>query len=77
MNAAKKLFWMSGVWAPPAVVEYIVAKDFPMGYLPAPPRATQLSSKVTGAVVLRNSQDYPLTLVKEGKAGVLRSKFRS
>jgi len=48
-----------------------------MEYLPAPPRATQLSSKVTGAVVLRNSQDYPLTLVKEGKAGVLKSKFRS
>jgi len=75
MHVAKKQFWMSGVWAPPAVVETIVARDYPAEYLPAPARATQLTSKVSGAAIQKVSQNYPLTVIKSGKANILKSKF--
>jgi hypothetical protein len=58
-----------------AVVETIVAKDFPMNYLPSPIRAQQLTSKVSGATIQMVSNDYPLALIKKGKAEELRSKF--
>jgi hypothetical protein len=58
-----------------AVAETIVAKNFPMDYLPSPAKATQLTSKVSGATITNVSQDYPLTLIKSGKAQELRSKF--
>jgi hypothetical protein len=75
MLIAKKHFWMSGVWAPPAVVETIVAKDYPMGYLPSPAKAEQLTSKVSGATIQQASQDYPLGTIKKGKATELKSKW--
>jgi hypothetical protein len=75
MFITKKHFWMSGVWAPPAIVETIVAKNFPMDYLTSPAKALQLTSKVSGATIQIVSQDYPLTLIKKGKANILKSKF--
>jgi hypothetical protein len=59
----------------PAIVETIVAKNFPMDYLPSPAKATQLTSKVSGATITNVSQDYPLTLIKKDKAQELISKF--
>jgi hypothetical protein len=58
-----------------AVAETIVAKDFPMDYLPSPAKAIQLTSKVSGATITKISQDYPLTLIKKDKAQELISKF--
>jgi hypothetical protein len=75
MHTVKKQFWMSGVWAPPAVVETIVANDYPAEYLPTPAKATQLTSKVSGATIEKVSQNYPLTVIKKGKANILKSKF--
>jgi len=42
-----------------AVAEAIVAKNFPMDYLPSPVKAAQLTSKVSGATITTVSQDYP------------------
>jgi hypothetical protein len=58
-----------------AVAEAIVAKNFPMDYLPSPAKAEQLTSKVSGATITTVSQDYPLTLIKKDKAQELISKF--
>jgi hypothetical protein len=46
-----------------------------MNYLPTPVKAEQLTSKVSGATIIKVSQDYPLTLLKKGKAEELRSKW--
>jgi hypothetical protein len=59
----------------PAIVEAIVAKNFPMDYLPSPVKAGQLISKVSGATIQMISQDYPLTMIKSGKAEELKSKW--
>jgi hypothetical protein len=59
----------------PVIIETIVAKDYPMNYLPTPIKAMQLTSKVSGATIIKVSQDYPLTLLKKGKAEELRSKW--
>jgi hypothetical protein len=75
MHVAKKQFWLAGAWAPPAVAVTIVAEDFPMEYLPYPAKATQLTSKVSGATIQKTSQDYPLTAIKKGTANMLKSKF--
>jgi hypothetical protein len=75
MFIAKKHFWMSGVWAPPAIVETVVAKNFPMDYLPSPAKATQLTSKVSGATITKNTQDYPLIALKKDKVAELKSKW--
>jgi membrane-associated PAP2 superfamily phosphatase len=56
-------------------LETIVAKDFPMEYLPTPTKATQLTSKVSNITIQLVSKDYPLTLIKKGKANILKSKF--
>jgi hypothetical protein len=66
---------MSGVWAPPAILETIVAKDFPMDYLPSPIKAQQLTSKVSGATITKVSQEYPSTALKKDKAAQLKSKW--
>jgi hypothetical protein len=58
-----------------AVAEAIVAKNFPMDYLPSPAKAAQLTSKVSGATITTVSQDYPLTLIKKDKAAELKSKY--
>jgi hypothetical protein len=60
---------------PIAITETIVAKNFPMDYLPSPAKATQLTSKVSGATITTVSQDYPLTLLKKDKAQELKSKW--
>jgi hypothetical protein len=65
--------WAFAVVAPPQ--EIIVAKDFPMEYLPTPTKATQLTSKVSNITIQLVSKDYPLTLIKKGKANILKSKF--
>jgi hypothetical protein len=57
------------------LIETIVAKNFPMDYLPSPVKAAQLTSKVSGATIQQVSQDYPLTLIKKDKAQELMSKF--
>jgi len=56
-------------------VETIVAKEFPMTYLESPVKAKELRSKVSGAVITKVSQDYPLVMLKSGKASELRSKW--
>jgi len=61
----------------PAITEAIVAKNFPMDYLPSPVKAQQLTSKVSGATITTVSQDYPLTALKKDKARELKSKFSS
>jgi hypothetical protein len=60
-----------------AIVETIVAKNFPMNYLPSPVKAEQLTSKVSGATIQMISQDYPITMIKSGKAEELKSKWSS
>ena len=60
---------------PIAITETIVAKNFPMNYLPSPAKAAQLTSKVSGATITTVSQDYPLTLLKKDKAQELKSKW--
>jgi hypothetical protein len=68
---------LENVWltAPTGAVETIVAKNFPMDYLPSPAKATQLTSKISGATITKNTQDYPLTLLKKDKAQELKSKW--
>jgi hypothetical protein len=61
----------------PAITETIVAKNFPMDYMPSPAKAAQLTSKVSGATITTVSQDYPLTALKKDKARELKSKFSS
>jgi hypothetical protein len=60
-----------------AVIETIVAKNFPMDYLPSPAKAEQLTSKVSGATIQLVNKDLPLTLIKKGKANELKSKFQA
>jgi hypothetical protein len=66
---------MSGVWAPPAVVETITAKSFPMIYLSKPVKAEELISKVEGATIKDVAKDYPKYLLRAGKAQELKSKW--
>jgi len=59
----------------PAIVETIVAKNFPMTYLAEPLKAKELVSRVSGATITHVAKDYPEKLIKSGKAEELRSKF--
>ena len=68
---------MSGVWAPPAVIEAIIANRFPMLYLAKPVEAQELISKVEGAILLDVAKDFPRYLVKEGRTSELKSKWRA
>jgi hypothetical protein len=61
----------------PAVQEIIVAKDYPMVYLPTPVDAKQLTSKVSGATIQTVNRDLPITVIKKGKASELKSKFQA
>ncbi len=61
--------------APPAIVETILAMEFPMLYRAEPVTAKELRSRVSGATITKIAQEYPQTLVKKGKANELRSKF--
>jgi len=71
-----KQFWMSGVWAKPPIVETIIAMTYPMLYLPKPVRAKVLKSKIEGATIIITRKDFPLDLIKKGKASMLKSKFQ-
>jgi len=75
MRVSEKHFWLSGIWAPPAVTETIVAKPFPMLYLAKPIKAQELISKVEGATITTIAKDFPEILIKKGKAQELKSKF--
>jgi hypothetical protein len=75
MHVAEKHFWLSGVWRPPPV-ERITASSYPMEYLPLPLKAMELASKVENAAIIFVALDYPLKLIKKGKAQELRSKFQ-
>jgi len=57
------------------VFEYIIANNFPMIYILKPVKAMELVSKVENVKVKYVSMDFPQHLLKEGKAGELRSKF--
>lgn len=61
--------------APPTIVETIIAMDFPMLYRAEPVISQELISKVSGATVTRVSQDFPLILIKAGKAKDMRSRW--
>jgi hypothetical protein len=76
----RELMWSWAVFevpdpAIPPIVETIIAEDFPMNYLPSPIKAQQLTSKVSEATIQLVSQDYPLTMIKSGKAEELKSKW--
>jgi hypothetical protein len=75
MRVAEKHFFMSGLWAPPAVVETITAKSFPMLYLSKPVTAKELVSKVEGATIAILAKDFPKYLIRAGKAQELRSRW--
>ncbi|MEM2355147.1 MAG: hypothetical protein QXD09_05380 [Candidatus Caldarchaeum sp.] len=60
---------------PPAVVETITAKNFPMLYLAEPATAKELTSKVSGATITKTDMTFPQKLLKSGKAKELRSKW--
>ena len=57
------------------VTETIVAQEFPMLYLAEPVTANELTSRVSGATVTIETQDFPRRLLKKGKASELRSKW--
>jgi hypothetical protein len=59
----------------PAVTETITAKNFPMLYLSKPIKAQELISKVEGATITKVANDFPLELIKSGKAKELKSKW--
>ncbi len=61
--------------APPAITETILAMEFPMLYRAEPVTAKELRSRVSGATITRVSQDFPLILIKTGKAKDLRSRW--
>jgi hypothetical protein len=58
-----------------AIIETIVAENYPMLYLSKPVDAQMLISKVEGATVSHVAKDFPEVIVKSGKAQELRSKF--
>jgi len=75
MLISEKHFWLSGLWAVPAVIETITAKNFPMLYLSKPVTAQELVSKVEGAIITHVAKDLPEYLIKKDRAQELRSKF--
>ena len=67
--------WIIVQTAVVGVVETIIAKDFPMGYIEKPVKAEQLTSKVEGATVQGYTKNFPRRLVKAGKQKELESEF--
>ncbi len=61
--------------APPAIIETIIAKEFPMLYRAEPVTAKELRSRVSGATITKVSQDFPLILIKAGKGKDLKSRW--
>jgi hypothetical protein len=60
-----------------AIIETIVAENYPMLYLSKSVDAQMLISKVEGATVSHVAKDFPEVIIKSGKAQELRSKFSS
>jgi len=60
---------------PSPLVETIVDKAFPALYLSKPVKAEELVSKVEGATVTIIAKDFPMELLKAGKAKELRSRW--
>ncbi len=63
------------VGAPPAILETIIAMDFPMLWRAETVTAKELRSRVSGATITRVSQDFPSLIFKTGKVKELRSKW--
>ncbi len=59
----------------PAIVETIIAMEFPMLYRAEPVTSKELRSRVSGATITKVSQDFPQVALKTGKAKDLRSKW--
>jgi len=75
MNASLKHFWMSGAWAPPAVVVVRVSNSLPAYYLAEPKRAQEMANRVSGATVADVVAALPELLVRRGRAQELASKW--
>lgn len=58
-----------------AITETIMSKTFPMLYLESPIKAKELKSEVSGATITKVAKDFPETLIRNGKAKELRSKW--
>ncbi len=63
------------VEAPPAIIETIIAMEFPMLYRAEPVTSKELRSRVSGATITKVASTFPQELLKAGKARDLRSKW--
>lgn len=63
------------VGAPPAIIETIIAMEFPMLWRAETVTAEELRSRVSGATITRISQDFPPLIFKAGKVKELRSRW--
>lgn len=63
------------VGAPPAIVETIIAMEFPILYRAEPVTSKELRSRVSGATLSQVANEYPKTFLKAGRAKELRSKW--
>ena len=63
------------VEAPPAIIETIIAMEFPMLYRVEPVTSKELRSRVSGATITKIAKDFPEILYKDGKTKELRSKW--
>jgi hypothetical protein len=63
------------VEAPPAIIETIIAMEFPMLYRAEPVTSKELRSRVSGATITKVANIFPQELIKSGKAKELRSKW--
>lgn len=58
-----------------AITETIIAMEFPMLYRAEPVTFKGLMSRVSGATITRVAQDFPLVVLKAGKAKELKSRW--
>ncbi len=63
------------VGAPPAIMEIILAMEFPMLWRTEPVTAKELRSRVSGATITKVANIFPQELLKAGKAKELKSKW--
>ncbi len=61
--------------APPAIIETIVAMEFPMLYRFEPVTSKELRSRVSGATITKIASTFPQEVLKTGKSKDLRSKW--
>ncbi len=63
------------VEAPPAIIETIIAMEFPMLYRAEPVTSKELRSRVSGATITKIANIFPQEVLKTGKSKDLRSKW--